>query len=358
MCSKMMLPFVTLMAVFSVVPTIQGHSTALPVVVGTWGFKSAAEKAWQVLTSGVPTAALDAVEAGCTQCEVEQCDGTVGFGGSPDENGETRLDAMLMDGDTGKVGAVGSMGRVKPAAAVARRVLENTQHTLLVGDLATEFAKQMGFAEESLKTPESQSKWSNWKNNSCQPNFWTNVSPDPRQSCGPYTPKKKLFGNALPLGWGYGDSGNHDTIGLVAIDANGKVAAGTSTNGASFKIPGRVGDSPIPGSGAYADSDVGGAAATGDGDVMMRFLPTFLAVELMRQGSHPEASAQAAIRRIVAKHPNFSGGLVAVNKEGRVGAACHGLSAPFPYTVVNALTGKVVVLKVDCIDGHHVGKSQ
>ena len=126
---------------------------------------------------------------------------------------------------------------------------------------------------------------------------------------------------------------------MVAIDTTGSVAAGTSTNGATFKIPGRVGDSPIPGSGAYADSDVGGAAATGDGDVMMRFLPSYLAVELMRNGMPPKLSAQTAIERIINKHPDFSGALVPVNKAGRIGAACHGLNAPFPFTVANPTTG-------------------
>jgi len=331
-----------------------GQQAYLPVVIGTWGFRSAAEKAWSVLYHGGnrTTAALDAVEAGCGQCETEQCDGTVGFGGSPDENGETRLDAMIMDGDTGNVGAVGSMGRIKSAAAVARHVLDHTKHTLLVGDLATEFAKQMGFQEESLSTEDSQEKWKRWKSNSCQPNFWTNVSPDPSRSCGPYTPMKLL--DRIASGGsenGFGMAGNHDTIGMVAIDGNGKVAAGTSTNGASHKIPGRVGDSPVPGSGAFADSDVGGAAATGDGDVMMRFLPSFLSVELMRHGLTPRQATRTAIERIVAKNPDFTGAVIAVNKRGRVGAACHGLGGePFPFTLANRLTGKVVLLKTECID--------
>lgn len=143
--------------------------------------------------------ALDAVEAGCTQCEIDQCDGTVGYGGSPDETGETTLDALIMDGKTRAAGSVGCLRRVKNAIGVARAVLEHTSHTLLVGDQATAFAVEMGFrgllnsalhspTEESLSTPKSQQVWADWKKADCQPNYWVNVTPNSTQSCGPYKP--------------------------------------------------------------------------------------------------------------------------------------------------------------------------
>ena len=147
-------------------------AAANAIVVNTWFFTSACQEAWDVL-SGPDGNALDAVEAGCSKCERDQCDGSVGYGNHPDENGETTLDAMLMDGSTFNVGAVASLRRVKSAVGVARRVLENTHHSMLAGELATQFAVQMGFAEESLSTEASTQLWEDWKSNNCQPNFWT-----------------------------------------------------------------------------------------------------------------------------------------------------------------------------------------
>lgn len=253
---------------------------------------------------------------------------------------------------------MGSLRRVKSAISVARKVLENTRHSFLVGDLATEFAVQMGFKEESLQTESSRTKWEEWKSNKCQPNFWMNVSPDPTTACGPYkpnNPEESLTGDLVKDnevdvdGVGFGGAGNHDTIGLIAIDADGNVASGTSTNGATFKVSGRVGDSPIPGAGSYADNQVGGAAATGDGDVMMRFLPSFLAVESMRHGLTPALAAQVSIERIVERHPDFMGAVIAVNLEGQIGAACHGIGE-FPFTVAAQETGgQVELMKVPCV---------
>lgn len=161
------------------------------------------------------------------------------------------------------------MSNVKDAIAVARHVLENTRHTLLVGEQATEFAAQLGFKKESLSTAKSKQMYNDWKERHCQPNFWENVIPNPRMSCGPYEPvNEHLPKRSINDINSFFSSSNHDTIGMVVIDKNGNIAAGTSTNGASHKIPGRVGDSPIPGSGAYADNAVGAAAATGDGDIL------------------------------------------------------------------------------------------
>lgn len=286
---------------------------------------------------------------GCAVCEREQCDGTVGYGGSPNENGETTLDAMLMDGRTMNIGAVASLRDIKDAIAVARHVMENTKHTMLVGEQATDFAVQMGFKKETLGTVRSKAIYNEWRLRNCQPNFWTNVAPNPAMSCGPYEPvygqhTKSSMNDINSL---FGPD-NHDTIGMVVVDKSGNVAAGTSTNGASHKIPGRVGDSPIPGSGAYADNAVGGAAATGDGDILMRFLPSFLAVEFLRNGAMPDVAGEKALMRIAQHYPTFVGAIVVVDKDGNYGAACHGLDS-FPFSVYNLESKQVKIEKRDCL---------
>jgi len=136
-------------------------------------------------------------------------------------------------------------------------------------------------------------------------------------------------------------SGHHDTIGMIVIDGRKNIVAGTSTNGARHKIPGRVGDSPIPGSGAYADNTVGAASATGDGDIMMRFLPALLAVEFLRQNMTPHDAGESALRRIVPYYPDFVGAVIVANADGDYGAACHGMT-DFPYSVYTASTGNVL----------------
>lgn len=308
-------------------------SSNFPVIVITWNYKDATEKAWDVIYNQ-NRSALDAIEEGCSLCEAQRCRKTVGFGGSPDEAGETTLDAMIMDGVAMDVGGVGGLRNVKNAISVARKVLEHTKHSLLGGDLATDFAVNMGFKKESLQTDESLTMWKQWKANKCQRNFWKNVIPDPTTSCGPYRASDVKDDESTPVG----SEENHDTIGVLAIDSKGHTAAGTSTNGANHKIPGRIGDSPIAGAGAYADQDVGAAAGTGDGDIMMRFLPSFLAVEEMRYGATPSAAAKTAINRIVQHYPNFFGGVIALNRKGEYGAACNGMPF-FPYYVANPTLG-------------------
>ncbi|KAA0190778.1 hypothetical protein HAZT_HAZT000453 [Hyalella azteca] len=289
---------------------------------------------------------LDAVEQGCAVCEREQCDFTVGYGGSPDENGETTLDALIMDGATHDVGAVAALRQVKDAISVARHVLQYTEHTLLVGSQATEFAVSMGFKLENLTTPKSQEMHRSWKEQNCQPNFWKNVVPDPSTSCGPYAPV-----SSMASGWTNDqrasfDRYNHDTIGMIAIDKDGKISCGTSTNGARNKIPGRVGDSPIPGSGCYVDRNVGGAAATGDGDVMMRLLPALISVEKMRDGYSPEEASRMSLQRIIDYYPNFEGAIVSASLDGRHGGACNGFTT-FQYSLADSENG-VTTVDVSC----------
>ncbi|NP_001186022.1 N(4)-(beta-N-acetylglucosaminyl)-L-asparaginase precursor [Macaca mulatta] len=323
-------------------------SSPLPLVLNTWPFKNATEAAWRALASG--GSALDAVESGCAMCETEQCDGSVGFGGSPDELGETTLDAMIMEGTTMDVGAVGDLRRIKNAIGVARKVLEHTTHTLLVGESATKFAESMGFVNEDLSTRASQALHSDWLARNCQPNYWRNVVPDPSKYCGPYKPLG-ILKQDIPIHKETEDNRGHDTIGMVVIHKTGRIAAGTSTNGIKFKIHGRVGDSPVPGAGAYADDTAGAAAATGDGDILMRFLPSYQAVKYMRGGEDPTIACQKVISKIQKYFPDFFWAVICANGTGKLGAACNKLSTftQFSFMVFNSEKNQPTEEKVDCI---------
>ncbi|KAJ7297571.1 hypothetical protein O6H91_Y048000 [Diphasiastrum complanatum] len=330
-----------------------------PLVISTWPFVEAVEMAKAAVEGGA--SALDAVVDGCTTCENLRCDGSVGYGGSPDENGETTLDAMVMDGTTMNVGAVGALRSVKEAIRAAKLVLEYTEHTLLVGDQASAFAVSLGLpGPVNLSTTDSMQKWSTWRKHRCQPNFWENVLPDCHTSCGPYRPCqdkssplelgdcscdcwKRMLGGGMSTMKGIGRR-SHDTISMAVIDKDGRIAVGTSTNGATFKIPGRVGDGPIVGAAAYADDDVGACGATGDGDIMMRFLPCYQVVESMRLGLEPQLAANDAISRIRRKYPSFIGALFAINKDGVHAGAAHGWT--FQYSFWSSGMAKVKIFTV------------
>jgi N4-(beta-N-acetylglucosaminyl)-L-asparaginase len=198
--------------------------------------------------------------------------------------------------------------------------MEETQHTLIVGDDATRFAARMGFAETSLTSVVSQQAWDKWAAKGVPSDAFA-----PEPIARPDTVQQ------------------HDTVGCIALDRAGNLCVGCSTNGREFKIPGRVGDSPIPGAGAYGDQAVGGAVATGNGDVMMRFLPTYHAVELMRGGMHPQAAAEAAIARIEAAGYRIGGGIAVIRRDGVHGAAKTGWAdVPFKYSVQTA-AGNITV---------------
>lgn len=322
------------------------------VVVNTWPFTDATDAAWESLNSG--GSAVDAVVSGCTKCEEDQCDGTVGYGGSPSESGEVTLDALIIDGKTMDAGAVGCLKRIKSAISVARAVMEHTEHTFLVGEDATQFAIQMGFKEESLSTETSDSQWKSWLDQNCQPNYWepTSVVPNSSESCGPYSPasSKKKDSNISPIRDTNISEFNHDTIGMIAIDSNGLISGGTSTNGARYKISGRVGDSPIIGSGAFVDPFVGGAAATGDGDIMMRFLPSYQTVQNMKEGMTPSEASTDALKRILKFFPDFSGGIVALNMKGEHGGAGCNWGSDFTYSVRNSTSSQSTVIYVPLIE--------
>lgn len=280
-----------------------------PFILTTWDFGPGANAVgFPLLARG--RSALDAVEAAINHVELLPDEYWVGYGGVPNEVGETTLDAMIMWGPTHDAGGVGCLKRVKRAISVARRVMEKTQHSLLVGDDATRFAARMGFSETSLTNAVSQAKWEKWAAQKVPSDAF---NPEPFERDG-------LKG--------------HDTVGTIALDARGQLCVGCSTNGREFKIPGRVGDSPVPGAGAYCDQDVGAAVATGNGDVMMRFLPTYHAVEALRQGMSPTEAARSALQRITAKGYKFGGGLAVASIDGRHGGAHVGWDEQnFSYSV-------------------------
>ncbi|VDP34803.1 unnamed protein product [Soboliphyme baturini] len=230
--------------------------------------------------------------------------------------------AFLDESPTGEVGAVAGLRRVKEAAKVALAVLQYSKHTLLVGEAATRFAIEMGFVATDLQTNASLKMWRDWQHRSCQPNF-RKVGHDYFTSSGFSWLKFYYL-------W---------SVYASKVETADKFAwfiVATSTNGARYKIPGRVGDSPIPGAGGFADNDIGAACATGDGDLMMRLLPSYQAVENMRNGMSPKVAAESAVIRLANKFRSFQGGVIAVNKQGQFGAACHGLSQ-FGYTVRNSI---------------------
>ena len=350
-------------------PTTHAPTPPSPIVVHTWPFLQATDAAWNILRNteegggdGGGGTALEAVEAGASACERYQCDGTVGYGGSPDENGETTLDALVMNGDTLEVGAVASLRHIKEAVKTARLVMQHTTHTLLAGLQAAEFATQMGLEPFNLTTEHSARLHSEWRQHHCQPNFRTNVVPDPTQHCGPYKrhqsqqqqqqqeqesqskqqQQQKLWPNAT----------SHDTISVIAIDSQGSMAAACSSNGAIHKVPGRVGDCAIAGASAYVDSEVGGCGATGDGDLHLRFLPCYQVVENMRGGMNPKAAAEDVVRRIQRKVgvERYTGALVAVGRGGRHGAASSG-GWKFQYAWRDGESTKTHIVTVDSL--HH-----
>lgn len=346
---KSILRKVSHLTLLLLLPQATCTTNTTPIVIHTWGgpFTVAADAAYQSLINS--QSVLDAVQVGGSACENNQCDGTVGYGGSPSENCETTLDAMIMDGNTLNVGAVGALRRVKDAISVARHVLEHTDHTMIVGDFATQFALENGFKEEDLTTEKSRAMCEDWRKKGCQPNSRVNVVPDPKNSCGPYTPLGDVL-RMTPRDVGKDDNARgHDTISLIALDKQGNMAAGTSTNGKAYKIPGRVGDGPITGSGSYVDSEVGGCGATGDGDLMMRFLPCYQAVESMRRGMSPAAAAEDAVRRMVKRFPQIQAGVVVMNNKGEHAGAASGWQ--FTYSFRGGDMDKTEVVQVEPING-------
>ncbi len=281
-------------------------------VVSTWEFGSGANAAaWPLLARG--GSALDAVEAGARWAETDTCNSTVGHCGYPDRDGVLTLDASIMAGD-GRCGAVAALEDIDHPVSVARLVMEKTPHVMLVGAGARQFAIEQGFTARKLLTDEARRAWEAWR------------------KTARYAPQinAERLQNAIP-----GDSSNHDTLGILALDARGDVAGACTTSGMAWKLRGRVGDSPIIGAGLYADNEAGAATASGVGEEMIRTGASFLVVELMRQGRSPMQACREAIDRIVRKRSAATKSLqvclLALGRDGDVGAFA--LHPGFVYAV-------------------------
>jgi N4-(beta-N-acetylglucosaminyl)-L-asparaginase len=281
-------------------------ATGKAVVVSTWDFGVAANQAaWEVLSKG--GSALDAVEAGARIPEADMRNHSVGRAGYPDRDGHVSLDASIMD-EKGNCGAVAALEHIAHPISVARRVMEKTPHVLLVGDGALQFAIEQGFPREDLLTPESEQAWKEWlKTAKYQP---VANSETATYGKGP---------SAMP-----GDKNNHDTLGILALDQQGRLSGACTTSGMAWKLRGRVGDSPIIGAGLYVDGEVGAATSSGVGEEVMRTVGSFLVVELMRQGRSPQQACEEAVKRIIKRKPEASKelqvGFLALNKKGEAGA--------------------------------------
>ncbi|MDX8339328.1 N(4)-(beta-N-acetylglucosaminyl)-L-asparaginase [Draconibacterium sp. IB214405] len=289
--------------------TVFQSTNNYPIVISTWNHGMPAnEAAWEVLSKGGHS--LDAVEAGVRVPEGDPNVITVGLGGIPDASGKVTLDACIMD-EKGRAGSVTYLQNIVHPVSVARLVMEKTPHVMLSGKGALEFALDNGFEKEKLLTKKRKEEWKKWKK------------------------EQKEFSNKINIENVTED--NHDTIGMLAIDEQGRISGACTTSGMGYKMPGRVGDSPIIGAGLFVDGEVGGATATGSGELVMKTLGSFLVVELMRNGLSPSKACEEAVRRIAKKIPDYQNhqiGYIALNKKGEYGSFC--IQPGFNYAVKTA----------------------
>lgn len=261
-----------------------------PLILSTWNHGMPANnKAWEVLQE--TGSILDAVEEGVKVTELDLTNLSVGLQGLPDREGIATLDASIMKGD-GSCGSVAYVRQIKHPISLARKVMENTPHVMLAGEGARQYAIAEGFpVEKEELSPGAQRAYLEWK-------------------------KKSEYKPIINIE-------NHDTIGMIGLDANGKMAGSCTTSGLAFKMHGRVGDSPIIGAGLFVDDEVGAATATGLGESIIRICGSFLIVELMRQGRTPQEACEEAVKRLIAKNrniENIQAGFLALNKDGEYGA--------------------------------------
>lgn len=287
-----------------------------PIVISTWAPNVKANAAaWKLLSAG--GRALDAVETGVQVPEADPSDQSVGYGGLPDRDGRVTLDACIMD-EKGNCGAVMALEHIMHPISVARIVMEKTPHVQIVGEGALELALANGFKKENLLTPEAEKAWKNWLKE------------------GKYSPKQsidvldKQSKQNMP-----GQVNNHDTIGMIAMDAKGDISGACTTSGMAYKMRGRVGDSPIIGAGLFVDNEVGAATATGVGEEVVKICGSHTVVELMRQGLSPEMACKKAVERMIKKHgpkaKDIQVGFIAINKKGEFGG--YALQKGFNYAV-------------------------
>lgn len=288
-----------------------------PIVVSTWNMGLAANAAaWKILAAS--GRALDAVEAGVRIPEGDPKGNSVGYGGLPDRDGRVTLDACIMD-ENYNCGSVMCLEHIMHPISVARLVMEKTPHIILSGEGAQRFALANGFKKENLLTPQSEKAWKDWLKSS-------NYSPAINIENQTYSKEN----DPMP-----GGPDNHDTIGMLALDNNGHMSGACTTSGLAYKIHGRVGDSPIIGTGLYVEPEVGAATATGVGEEVIRIVGAHLIVELMRQGHAPEAACKEACHRIIKRNPEkakkIQVAFLALDKSGNHGA--YALQPGFTYAV-------------------------
>jgi len=288
-----------------------------PVVISSKNGLEGVKVAYDMIMNGKD--ALDGVIAGVNLVEDDPTDHSVGLGGLPNELGVVELDSCCMHGPTHNAGAVAAIQNIKNPSKVARIVMERTDHVLIVGQGALKFAKAHGFKEEELLTDEARKIWLHWKENQSDRDDWfgeDELNPEQERETG--------------------------TINCNALDLNGNLSGVTTTSGLSYKIPGRVGDSPIIGAGLYVDNEVGACGSTGRGEENLKNLSSFMVVEYMRMGKSPEEASLAVCQRIVdhaRAHglkdkdgmPNFNVKFYAINKAGQFGSAA--IKGPYKYSV-------------------------
>lgn len=298
------------------------------IVISTWDAGLEANKAaWKVLGTG--GRALDAVEQGVMVTEASQnC--CVGLGANPDRDGFVTLDASIMD-EFYNCGSVAFLERIKHPISVARRVMEKTPHVMLVGSGAQQFAIAEGFPlEEQKLSPDAQKTYENWLQKS---EYKPIINIENKGNHGPFAPSRLESGD-----W------NHDTIGMVAMDAKGNLSGSCTTSGMGFKMRGRLGDSPIIGAGLFVDNEVGACTATGQGEDVIRVAGSHTVVELMRQGLSPEMACRKTIERIVKikgdKAKDIQVAFLALNKKGQVGSFA--IHKGFSYAVKSNEIEKLV----------------
>lgn len=296
-----------------------------PVAISSANGKEAVKKAYEIISSG--SDALDGVIAGVNIVEDDPSDHSVGLGGLPNEDGVVELDSCCMHGPTHNAGAVAAIRNIRNPSKVARLVMERTDHVLIVGEGALRFAKRHGFKEEDLLTEEARQIWLKWKENLSERDDW--FPPLEEEQNHSHLENERITG----------------TINCNAIDLNGNLSGVTTTSGLSYKIPGRVGDSPIIGAGLYVDNEIGACGSTGRGEENLKNLSSFMVVEYMRMGQSPQEACLSVCQRIVdhAKarflkdkdgSPNFNVKFYAVNKLGEYGSAA--IKGPYKFSVCDA----------------------
>jgi isoaspartyl peptidase/L-asparaginase-like protein (Ntn-hydrolase superfamily) len=264
--------------------------------------------AWQLLSSG--ERALDAVEAGVRVSESDPLVSSVGYGGLPDREGHVTLDACIMN-EQGDCGSVAFLQHIENPISVARLVMEQSPHVMMVGEGALQFALAKGIPKKDLLTEKAKQEWQKWR------------------AKHPEAVQEREI-----------NVENHDTIGLIALDQQGNLSGACTTSGLAWKLHGRVGDSPIIGAGLYVDNEIGAATATGVGEAVIRAVGSFLVVEFMRQGHSPGDACRLATERVIARNPDWKQvqvGFIALNKQGQVGG--YSIQPGFEYAVHDRARG-------------------